>query len=257
MTTNLPVFLPLSVNNTKQAWCVDGRPDPNSDKGSQMLGASLHPIILKAIDQNLNFDEALVGKILPALTSAGFSLGVHYGAHKHEGKSDCGFADRMPEIITKAQQQQGEITNRLLGVFRDNQAVFQSQGLTEEVFSQSLASAYQKINAYAPDKIQLTGETLIAKAQELGARVENLEGDHQEQVAFVNLKERTTLDTNELNLQEKQAFNLDLWAVLEQTRALGIDQNFALATSLILYQATEMVLVEAKGNPTLPVIIHS
>lgn len=256
MISNLPAFLTLSVDNTKQAWCVDGRPDLKSVKGPQMLGASLHPVALKAIYQRLNFNETLITDSFQTLRQTGFALGVHRGSHQHEGVSDCGFADRMLEIILKAQNQQAEITSRLLAVYRDNQAVFESQQITESGFSQMLSSAFTSIQQYSTEKIQIKGEALIAKACALGATVANLTGDHQEQVAFVNLKEGVTLNTNNLNRQGQQAFNLDLWMAIKQAEALGVDKSFALASSLILYQATEMVLVEDKSKPKLPIIIH-
>ncbi|MBI2029985.1 hypothetical protein HYT02_06205, partial [Candidatus Gottesmanbacteria bacterium] len=86
--------------------------------------------------------------------------------------------------------------------------------------------------------------------------IENLNGLHEEQVAFVNLRPNTTLDTNNLNREGKQAFNLDLWAAVEQSKELGVPEDFARDASLILYMATEMVLVEKNGKPALPVQIH-
>lgn len=243
MTPDLPSFLEIKTDKSKSPWCVDGRPDFSKPKGPQMLGASLHPVVLKAVAENLTFEEQLLSQSFQTLQEAGFALGVHWGSHKHGELSDCGFADRMPEIIRKAQTNNQEIINRLLKVYQNHQTVFQL--------------AYAKINAFASEKIQLKGGALIERAQNLGAQVINLEGDHQERAAFVNLKEGVTLDTNRLNQQGKQAFNLDLWMVVGQAKKLNLNPDFALGASLILYQATEMVLVEDKGKAPLPIIIHA
>jgi hypothetical protein len=38
---------------------------------------------------------------------------------------------------------------------------------------------------------------------------------------------------------------------------LGVGAEFAMAASLILYQATEIILVENNGKRALPIVIHS
>ncbi len=255
--TNLPSFLETAITGTEPPWCVDGRPDPQKDKGPQMLGGSLHPVVLKAIWENQPFNQLFAAENLNALKNTGFALGVHWGSHKHEGTSDCGFADYLPKIIAKAQEQQYEIIRRLLAVYQQNQAVFNQIGLSQEQFITMLNQAYQKINAFLNTQVEIKGEALISLAETLGAQVENLEGDHQEQAAFVNLKKGVTLNTNLLNEQGRQAFNLDLGSAIHQAGALGVPDDFAIAASLILYQATEMVLVEDRQKPSLPVVVHS
>ncbi len=109
---------------------------------------------------------------------------------------------------------------------------------------------------YPAENIKITGETLIHSVEASGGATETVAGEHAEQVAFVNLQPGTTLDTNQLNRQGQQAFNLDLWAAIEQAMALGVDSNFAIGASLILYMATEIMLVESKGKPALPVVVR-
>jgi len=71
------------------------------------------------------------------------------------------------------------------------------------------------------------------------------------------VKAGTTLDTRSLNRQGTQGFNLDLLEAMRQAKALGIDNDFTLPASLILYLATEIVLVEDKAKVALPVEIHT
>lgn len=230
--------------------CVDGRPDPESPQGPQMLGGSLHPLILNAIISGKQFDSSAVKQGLRILKESNFPIGVHRGHHKDEkqGKSDCGFSDRLVDIIQTAKDNKEEILFRIRNVYESN-----------GIDSNTLQSSYSIISNFGLGKIKITGEELIRSSQENGAETEDLEGNHQEQAAFVNLKLDTTLDTQKVNKQGKQAFNLDLWAAIEQ--GLVLTKNTSVETlrdlSLILYQATEMVLVEQKGQPALPVLVIS
>lgn len=256
MKPEIPPFREVTVSGTEPAWCVDGRADHGKSKGPQMLGGSLHPIILSAVSSGENLSEKTMQSGLAKLKESGFSAGVHRGSHKHpeHGTCDCGFADRMPHIIQTAVQRQGEITRRLTDVYLANKKTL--AGL-DEVMKQNIEGVFAKLAAYTPEKFEMTGETLIQQAEGAGAQVEDVEGDHAEAVAYVNLKKGATLDTNGLNDEGKQAFNLDVWAAVEQSKALGVDEAFATLASLILYVATEMVLVEDKGKPALSVALHS
>ena len=222
-----------------------------------MLGGSLHPLVLKALAKGTRFNEQFVLENSTVLKNAGYSLGVHRGIHydRENCKSDCGFADNLPNIIQKAKDSKEEITNRLLAVFDRYSSSF--DGVSKDEFKQTIDSAYAKIVAFDPDHITCIGDALISLEETYEhADVEHLEGDHNEVCVFVNLKTNTTLDTESGNARGLQAFNLDLWAVVEQSRVLGVDSSFARAASLILYQATEMVLVEDKGKQALQIYIH-
>jgi hypothetical protein len=85
--------------------------------------------------------------------------------------------------------------------------------------------------------------------------LQTLDGGHQETAAVVNLVPGSTLDVD--RNQSHQAFNLDLWLVEEIGQKFGWDNNLTSALSLGLYVATEMVLVEAKGKPRLPILVRS
>jgi len=240
-------FISKNLNGSESPRCVDGRPDPKSPQGAQMLGGSLQPIVMSAIISGIDFNNQVVASGLDKLSQAGFTIGVHWGSHKHEDKSDCGFGDRLKDIIKTAQDDKNEILKRLGEIYETN-----------AIDSTSLKTSYDFILKYGVEKFKIAGKDLIDLCIESKASSENLQGDHAEQVAFVNIKPNTTLDTQEVNKQGKQAFNLDLWAAIDQSKILsvGVDQNILKDLSLILYMATEMVLVEQKGKPALPVILN-
>jgi len=244
----LPKFIEKKLNKNEAPRCVYGRPAQKSEQGPQILGGSLHPLVLEAITNNSDFDNAFVQKGLQRLSETGFTIGVHRGHHKNadEGKSDCGFSDRLPEIIDTAKNNRAEISRRLSEIY-----------LANGIDTNSLSYSYDLLLNYNTSKIKIKGELLISLSETNKANVEDLEGDHQERVAFVNLKMDTTLDTKEVNKQGNQAFNLDLWAAIQQGLVLTKANPDTLKDlSLILYQATEMVLVEQKGKPALPVLLH-
>lgn len=242
-------FIERELIGNEPPRCVDGRRDSQSKLGPQMLGGSLHPVLLNTITSGKTLDKETVIKLATELKQKGFYLGVHRGAHQNsdENKSDCGAGDRTKDIILKAISQKVEITKRLSPAIEAN---------TELGTIGDLEEAYSVLKKFDSEKILTSGEELIATFEEVGASVETLSGDHNESVAFVNTRTGSTLDTIKLNEQGKQGFNLDLDAAVIQSEALGVNAGIARALSLILYQATEMVLVEDKDKQALPVIIH-
>ncbi len=240
-TTRFPLpFIEKPLEGNEPARCVDGRASLESPQGPQMLGGSLLPVFIKAIATDTEFNGKNIQSGFATLQNRGFTTGVHRGGHAHDDISDCGFADKMLVILGTAVDNQAEIRRRL----------------TDAVDNHSLDEAYLRLDNYSEKNIKITGEALIQSAQQAGAAVETVQGDHSEEVAFVNLKPRVTFDTQAANQRGQQGFNLDLLEAVNQAEALGIDRDFAKALSLILYQVTEMVLVEQKSNPPLPVIIH-
>jgi hypothetical protein len=243
-------FIEKKLTGNEPPRCVDGRPDQKSPQGPQMLGGSLHPLVMNAIITNRDFDALAVENGLRELREANFPIGVHRGHHKDAElkTSDCGFGDKLKMIIFTARHEKLEIVERLMKIYKK-----------EGIDTNTLLTSYNLISNYDRTRIKITGEDLIQKSEENGAAIENLDGNHMEQAAFVNLKINTTLDTQNVNKQGKQAFNLDLWAAIEQGLVLTktADVETLRDLSLILYMATEMVLVEQKDNkPPLPIILH-
>lgn len=246
-------FIEKKVHSDNPARCVDGRPSPESPQGAQMLGGSLHPILLHVIYTNQNLDEDSFCRGLLTLSDNGIKAGFHRdnSVKENPNLSGCGAVDRLGEILETAIVEREEIAQRLTKIYQQNEKIL------SDVSQASIKEAYDRIVGwYNPGRVKIFGEMLVQKAQGRGGVVETVEGDHAETVAFVNLKKDTTLDTGALNLQRKQGFNLDAWAVINQAKILGVNTQFALGVSLILYLATEIVLVEKKEKPAISVALH-
>src|SRR3972149_5437049 len=115
-------FKEKMLTGSEPARCVDGRPSPGSQQGPQMLGGSLHPILLDAISQQKDFNETTVAEDLKTLQGAGLKTGAQRGKQKSGEASDCVFADRLPDIIKTATDRRGIITDRLTKALVANRA---------------------------------------------------------------------------------------------------------------------------------------
>jgi hypothetical protein len=237
----------VEVESLKKApFCVDGRAGKVGESAygvyPQMLGGSLMPVVLewlmKKPQENLT---NVLTDVFGRLKEFGYPLGVHTSTHANEEKSDCGFADNLGNILKVFRENSGEI-----------------RGILTEVdvnFEDSLWSRVEGILERIDLEKLPKGKESIKKAEENGAILQTLDGGHQETAAVVNLVPGSTLDVD--RNQSHQAFNLDLWLVEEIGQKFGWDNNLTSALSLGLYVATEMVLVEAKGKPRLPILVRS
>lgn len=247
MNQSIP-FIESKTHSKLPPRCVDGRKLITPIVlGPQMLGGSLHIVILRAIFENKVMNSQFILETFERLKQAGFAIGVHRGPHQNaaENMSDCGFADKLPLILEKALREQSEIIGRITQIVQNNQQI-----------RAQLDNAYHTLHTFALNNVQIYGEYVIMTAQSVNGQIVELEGDHKEQVVYVNLKSDITLSTNEMNDQNLQAFNLDLWAVIEQAKVFFINRETILPLSFILYMATEMVLVEDKGKPALGILVH-
>jgi len=225
-------------------FCVDGRAGEVNNKKigpyPQMLGGSLMPAVLEwMINKPGDNLEEVLTKVFGKLKKEGYPLGVHTSTHAHEGKSDCGFADNLGNILTTFKNRFNEIKG-IIGQVGVN--------FSDEVWQQ-IEDRLQQIDS---NRLS-TGEQLVKQAEDLKAVKQVLVGEHGEVAAIVNLVPQTTLDTD--NNQSHQAFNLDLWLVNEIAKKFGWKEDLSQALSLGLYLATEMVLVEEKGKPRLPILV--
>jgi hypothetical protein len=265
-TMEQPEFREANIENTDAPGCVDGRKDSKIKKAvPKMLAGSVHPILTAAIYYGKEFNGEFVNDQATKLTDAGYKLGVHRGLlHKkpEQNISDCGFADNVEKIIKTAQERGGEIVTRLMNIYTENSSLIQ---VDQDEFKIGLDNALSKIKEFDLDKIKISGETLIAlfEVEELNAQAMDLEHDHAEKRVFVNLKPGVTYDTNAAVDAGDTSFDLDVPVLIEQAGVLGGEmdredlQQFAMYSGLILFVATEMVLVEDKNKPALPVYIHS
>jgi hypothetical protein len=237
------------------AWCIDGRPDENSEKGPQMPGGSAFPIIVSLIIENKDINEENIKEKHNLLKEAGYKTGAHRGSHKkpEENKSDCAFLDKLPEILTTTVQRKKEITDSLQNINKRNENSF---GMLSQPFADAIQKTFNIIESYPLEKIKLTGEKVVSVLEKGGAVIENLEGDHRESSAFINIKENVTFDTNQANKEGVQTFNLDLTPLVEQTNSLGVDRNYAVGFALVLYQSVNIVLAESKGAKPLQIQLH-
>lgn len=245
-------FVEVPNPATTPVFCVDGRKGARTNaQGApiegpylQALGGSYHMVALEWL---------LAGGTSDYMTSAdstfdkmkekGMKVSVHRGHHGHGSVSDCGFADNFVKIVQTLQKNQNDIWG----------LITQAEGSLSEMAPQwatlmdSIKDAH--LGTVPP------GDALITTATEkYSADLQNLEGEHGEIAAVVNLKPKTTLDVDKN--QDTQAFNLDLWHVLDEAEQLGMDRQKATLLSLGLYVATEMVLVENKGKMRLPIVVN-
>jgi len=245
----------VEVPHPKEAsmFCVDGRKGlrVNSQKANikgpylQGLGGSYHSVALNWLLDNGGKSDYVesANKTFTTMKEKGMKIGVHRGHHAQGDSSDCGFADNFGKIVTTLLDNSEDIWNLIIQA--------------EEPLREKTTDWKALINSIIDANLSSvpTGDTLISTAEEkYGADIQNLDGEHGEKAAVVNLISNTTLDVD--NNQDNQAFNLDLWHVLDQVRQLGMDEQKATLLSLGLYVATEMVLVEQKGKPRLPIIVR-
>ena len=237
------------------AWCIDGRPDENYQKGPQMPGGSAFPIIVSLIIEGKEINESNVSEKHSRLKKAGYETGAHRGSHKNpeENKSDCAFLDKLPEILTTVVRRKKDLTESLQNIYRENKESFD---IFDKPFTEVIQDTINITGDFPLDKIKISGEKVVSVLERSGAIIENLEGDHGESVAYINTKENVTFDTNMANKEGFQAFNLDLIPIINQIKSLGVNKDRAISFALVLYQTVNIVLAEAKGIKPLEIRLH-
>lgn len=252
------VSIPREAAKLRPRFCVDGRTGKRFTSNGQELPNE--PYL-----QNLGGDIGMVTyrwllsggqadfieteeETFNDLGEAGYPVsGAHDGGHAHDEASDCGFADNNRRIIETLFNRTEEIWQ----LIEEAASGFPQVTLSKERF---LAVVGQVRGANLD--LLPSGKAMVDKAASMPqAAIQHLEADHKEIAAVVNLKPETTLNTD-ANQDNNQAFNLDLWFILEQAKALGLDQEEVMYLALGLYVATEMILVEAKRGIRLPILIN-
>jgi hypothetical protein len=285
MTVDRPVTPKIEIDPVKRFYetlanshensvgCVDGRKaeEDGIKKWVKMLGGSLHPVYIRVLHNNEKLDRSAVNSTFDLLRAHDRRLGVHRGSHKNEEEnvSDCGAGDRIVDILNKVKEKKDEIKSRI------TELVIELSEAEPEAFNRlleimnlpgnigldrlaaELERVINKITAYDTENVELKGEALIATAIEHGAETMNLQNKHAENRAMINMKDKVTFDTVMAVDKNDDAFDLDLAEAVEQSVEAGVnDKVFATLGSIILYAATEMVLVEDKGKEALPVYFH-
>ena len=245
-------FVETQFNFKQRHRCIDGRPTEEIDFGPMMPGGTVFPILVEAVMANRDFDSSAVERGYKELGRSGFyELGVHRGHHKdpEKGLSDCAFVDKLVSVFRNAQEKRDDITKMAGFVYEQGR-----------ISGHSIPWTYELISNYEVTRITITGEALIRKSEENGAKAVHLDGEHKEKVAFVNMKPGITLDTSQSNQEGKEAFNLDLLpAIAEASWLRSRDYSvpkikFAseMDISLILYLAT----LDTLGKSALPVVLY-
>lgn len=247
-------FVELSITGKESAWCVDGRRSFQGKPGPKMLGGSLHIVLLWCLWEHRPFDDHSIHLVFRILKRHGFGLGVHRGSHKNVRShlSDCGFADNLPAILEIAASRQNNINQAVTDLFHIHGSPLHVVGSLHE----DMKKVWQKLSDYPRGTLTLWGEDCVKAAHKAGAIVHEVTGNHHEEEAFINLDTQTTLDTDEENREGHQAFDLDLGVILDQGKVLHLPKDFVLLASLVLYVATEIVLVERKGKTAIPLTGH-
>lgn len=256
------------VEPTDPLGCIDGRPDKDQRSiGIQMLGGTLNMVVLRALEQGRDIDELLIDEVVTELRNVdGKGAALPVGVHK----GHCGFAHELKKIMATIVEREAELNARVSQFVKAHEQEFLDFGFDNQ--ENQIQAVFDSIRRFSTgNQIALVGEELVDSVTTDPAQVTNLLGEHKEVAAFVNLKDGYSLDNNLANgvnppdliglekaaIIKSPPFNLDMWAVRRQARTLRINQNFAVAASLILYAATEMVLVEQNGKPALPMILHT
>ena len=242
-------YVEIVTPKSLSQFCVDGRKSSKPGLYLQSLGGSYHLVTLNWLlsGGKANQYKEIQLETLSELRNKGYRLGVHKGPHALKDKSDCGFADNNVTIIKILDERADEIWS----LITQAEPELVKESSTWDEIKKLVGQA--DLNGIPPNN--QSGNDLINQAVDgYQADFQTLEGEHQEIAAVVNLKKNTTLDVDKN--QQTQAFNLDLWYVMDQVKDLGLDEKKSLLLSLGLYVATEMVLVENKGKPRLPIIVR-
>ncbi len=229
----------------KAGFCVDGRFGKvnNKDYGAypQLLGGSLHFVVLSRLfNKSENGWNSSIQKIVSALSSLGFKTGVHTSTYSNSSESGCGFADNLRSVFKVFLQNFSKIKGSI-----DKLSVF-------DLDLQNWSVIRSLLNKFSIGSIP-SGKDLIQMAVKHKALLQSLEGEHQEQAVIINTVEDTTL---EISREALSAFNLDVWLVSKVARLFSWDVKLSVGLSLGLYSAVEIVLVEQKGKPPLPVFVR-
>ena len=255
-------YIKLNQPQLSSPFCVDGRFGKREKDGHkikeaypQILGGSLNTVILSGILKKDKHGQIFLAtqelislgrQVFTELRNYGFGLGLHTGSHANikNHHSDCGFADNLSKII-----------NYLRGKHQENIWRILTQS---KLVNNRDKNRWDKI-VYLLNQINLEkiphGEAIInILRDEKEVAFQTLEGSHNETAALINFRNGQTLDVD--HCQKKPAFNLDMWRVTAEAKALRINVKAAELLTLGLYIATEIALVEDKGKERLPIIIQ-
>lgn len=222
------------------ARCVDGRRPaggmnplaPNAAGGTETLFVA-DDLTAKRF---ASVDDTTVGgyaNVVAFLKTAGFAVGGHTDTHAAGDASGCGANDKLPLIYAYIAAH-GEQLRSVAATF----GVAVSDATHEMIVS----------NAEMRTQFSKGAELLAILKENTDQRFfDELAGDHQEVVAYLNTTPGTTLDRDALarEFSDAQAFCVDVWAMADAARVIATsDEDAAQKVAAMAYYnlATACVL---------------
>ncbi|HEU5121573.1 MAG TPA: cadmium-containing carbonic anhydrase [Candidatus Saccharimonadales bacterium] len=240
----------ITSNVTIPVRCVDGRNlsegmhplAPNAAGGTESLFVA-DDLTTKRFTGGDSSTLAGYKNILETLQAAGYEVGGHTDSHATDDKSGCGANDRLREIYEFI----AENANVLRAVAADL-GIHVSDEVHEEIMKN------------AADRTEFSkGAELFATLKEYAKEefIDRLDGEHNEVVAVINTRPKTTLDRYALAAEfgsNYEAFNVDLWSFETAAQAIAKTDKEAqqkLAAMVYYNLATTMVL----AGPEMRVVV--
>lgn len=238
---------------TIPARCVDGRNistganplAPNAAGGTEAIMVA-DDLTTKRFEAEDGSTAGAYGNVIAFLKGAqnpGYEVGGHTDSHAHEAKSGCGANDKLDDIYRYIAEN-GDTLRAIAGDI----------GVTID------DAAHVEIIANASGRIEFSpGNELFAvlEAEAKPEFVDHLDGEHNEVLAVINMRNGTTLDRDALAAEfgeNYEAFNVDAWAFRDAAAAISLsDDEAAQKVAAMTYYnlATTMVLAGPKLRVTV------
>lgn len=232
--------------------CIDGRSSANPTEGPNAAGGTETLFVADDLTSKrfASDDGSVTGgirNIMTVLKESGMPIGGHTDDHHaHPLQSGCGANDKLEQIyamIVKKVDSIKVITESILG-----------EGAVDQATSDRIV-----VNAASRTDFPAGQDVVSVFKSSPNVLLEELQGEHNEVAAVVNLKKGTTLDRGALAHEfgnTYQAFNIDAWSF--QTAAVTISRAEAEVRQKVVamtYYNVAAALVLC--GPRMPVIIVS
>ena len=240
----------VAVDGDVPSKCIDGRSCPRATNGPNAAGGTESVFVADDLTtKHMAADDGSVRggmeNVIHTLQGLGHAVGGHSdNRHTDPLQSGCGANDKLPtiyEMITAKPAAIKGIAEAILGPNSVDQA-------TEQLI---LKNAAQR-GDFA------FGHDIVALLQDVdNAKLEELQGSHNEVVAVINLRPNTTLDRRALIDEfgvDYQAFNVDAWSFHAAAKAtsLTVEEIQQKVVAMTYYNiATALVLC----GPQMRVVI--
>jgi hypothetical protein len=221
--------------------CIDGRSCPAATDGPNSAGGTETLFVADDLTSKrfAAKDGSVAGgmrNIIMLLESVGLPVGGHSdNMHIDPQMSGCGANDKLGKIY-------GMIVHRADAI-RAIAETLLGEGVVDDAAAERIVE-----NAHNRGDFPAGGSVLAVYEQVPDARLEELDGTHNEVVAVINMKPQTTLDRKALADEfgnDYQAFNVDAWSFQKAAEAIATDPTeirhkviamtyYNIATALVL-----------------------